>query len=133
MVSLTPEEQREFMWLKPKMFTPCAGAWGRQGATNVILAEADKPTLRAAMNLAWERILAKPPARKRAATKVPKLAKVPKAAKPAAVANPAKAARPRAAPAKIAKAAKASRGAPAEAAKTATAASARRLKSVKKK
>ena len=84
MVSLTPEEQREFMWLKPKMFTPCAGAWGRQGATNVILAEADKPTLRAAMNLAWERVLAKPPARKRAAsTKVPKLSKVSKAAKPA--------------------------------------------------
>jgi YjbR len=66
MVSLTPEEQQEFMKLKPAMFTPCAGAWGRQGATNVILKEADKKTLRAAMNLAWQRVTAMPPPRKRA-------------------------------------------------------------------
>jgi hypothetical protein len=85
MVSLTREEQRELMWLKPQMFTPSAGAWGRQGATNVILAEADKKTLRAAMNLAWERTVAKPPARKRAAkaaVSVRKVAKTPKTARP---------------------------------------------------
>jgi hypothetical protein len=98
MVALTPEEQREFMWLKPEMFTPCAGAWGRQGSTNVILAHADMKTLRAAMNLAWERAVSKPPARKPAKKTVAKLAKGAKVAKGAKrVQSPtAKTARPRA-------------------------------------
>jgi hypothetical protein len=64
MVKLTPEEQAEFMRLKPKMFTPSPGAWGRQGCTNVVLARADARTLRQAMTLAWEGALARKPARR---------------------------------------------------------------------
>lgn len=30
----TPEEQRELQLLEPAMFTPSAGAWGRQGCTD---------------------------------------------------------------------------------------------------
>jgi hypothetical protein len=59
MVKLTPEEQAEFLKLKPAMFTPSAGAWGRQGCTNVILGKADARTLKQAMTLAWESVVAK--------------------------------------------------------------------------
>jgi hypothetical protein len=59
MVKLTPEEQAEFLKLKPAMFTPSPGAWGRQGCTNVILAKADSRTLKQAMTLAWEGVIAK--------------------------------------------------------------------------
>jgi len=52
MVKLTPEEQAVFLGEYPEMFEPSAGAWGRQGCTNVILAAADTPTLRSAMILA---------------------------------------------------------------------------------
>ncbi len=68
MVKLTPEEQAEFLRQKPSMFTPSAGAWGRQGCTNVILAKADARTLRQAMTLAWDAVMAMPakrPPRKR--------------------------------------------------------------------
>jgi hypothetical protein len=64
-VMLAPEEQQEFLTLKPKMFKPSAGAWGRQGCTNVRLEAADARTLRQAMTLAWERIMAKPPVKRR--------------------------------------------------------------------
>ena len=60
MVKLAPEEQAEFLRLKPAMFTPSSGAWGRQGCTNVILAKADVRTLRQAMTLAWEAVMAMP-------------------------------------------------------------------------
>jgi hypothetical protein len=54
MVKVTPEEQRELMRAHPAVFVPSAGAWGRQGCTNVKLAAADERTVRAAMLLAWE-------------------------------------------------------------------------------
>lgn len=60
MVKLTPGEQQELMRLRPKMFVPSSGAWGRQGCTNVVLAAADARTLRQAMTLAWEGVMAKP-------------------------------------------------------------------------
>jgi hypothetical protein len=63
MVSLTPEEQQALMREHPRMFEPSPGAWGRQGATTVILAEADPRTLRQAMLLAWERVTQLPPRR----------------------------------------------------------------------
>lgn len=66
MVKLTPEEQAEFLKLKPAMFRPSSGAWGRQGCTDVILARADPRTLRQAMTLAWEGVMAKPAAKRRA-------------------------------------------------------------------
>jgi hypothetical protein len=65
-VMLTPEEQKEFMAFKSKMFKPSSGAWGRQGCTDVRLDAADARTLRQAMTLAWERIVAKPPVKRRA-------------------------------------------------------------------
>ena len=64
MVKLTPDEQRELMRRHPRMFEPSSGAWGRQGCTNVRLAAADRATVRGAMILAWEAVLAKPPAKK---------------------------------------------------------------------
>jgi hypothetical protein len=62
MVKLTPDEQRELMRTHPKMFVPSAGAWGRQGCTNVRLDAADARTLRAALLLAWTAVTSKPPA-----------------------------------------------------------------------
>jgi len=52
MVKLTPEEQRIFLKKAPKVFTPCAGAWGRQGSTSVHLAVAKVDLLRTALKAA---------------------------------------------------------------------------------
>ena len=64
-VMLSPDEQREFLALNPRMFKPSSGAWGRQGCTDVRLDAADARTLGQAMTLAWERIMAKPPVKRR--------------------------------------------------------------------
>ena len=71
MVKLTPDEQRELMRGHPRMFEPSSGAWGRQGCTNVRLAAADRATVRGAMILAWEAVLAKPPAKQARTPKRP--------------------------------------------------------------
>jgi hypothetical protein len=63
MVKLEPDEQRTFMREHPRMFEPSAGAWGRQGCTNVRLESADRATIRAAMMLAWDHVAALPPPR----------------------------------------------------------------------
>ena len=52
MVKLTPAQQRTFMKEAPQAFTPCSGAWGRQGCTNVHLASAAKDVVRAALDAA---------------------------------------------------------------------------------
>jgi hypothetical protein len=65
MVKLTPEEQREVLRSDPKAFAPSAGAWGRQGCTDVRLSAADRATVRAAIVLAWEGAVARPPAKAR--------------------------------------------------------------------
>lgn len=64
-VMLAPEEQQEFLTLKPKMFKPSSGAWGRQGCTDVRLAAADARTLTQAMTLAFERVMSRPKAKPR--------------------------------------------------------------------
>jgi hypothetical protein len=64
MVKLAPDEQRAFMDDHPKVFEPSTGAWGRQGCTDVRLKVADRGTVRGAMVLAWEAVVAKPPAQK---------------------------------------------------------------------
>jgi hypothetical protein len=69
MVKLEPDEQRAFMSDHPGMFEPSSGAWGRQGCTNVVLAAADRATIRGAMVLAWEAVVAKPAAKKPRAKK----------------------------------------------------------------
>lgn len=65
MVALSPEEQAAVMLEHPGMFEPSAGAWGRQGCTNVRLEAAAVAPVRAALLLAWERIAAKPAPRAR--------------------------------------------------------------------
>ncbi len=54
MVKLTPVEQRMFIDADPNAFQPCAGAWGRRGATSVKLSAVKKSSLRRAMAAAWE-------------------------------------------------------------------------------
>ena len=63
MVKLEPDEQRALMRRHPKMFEPSAGAWGRQGCTNVRLEAADVATVRGAIMLAWEHVATLPPPR----------------------------------------------------------------------
>lgn len=53
MVKLTPAQQKGFVRDAPDVFEPCAGAWGRQGATGVNLPAADRATVREALKLAW--------------------------------------------------------------------------------
>jgi hypothetical protein len=69
MVKLQPEEQRELMRQYPGTFEPAAGAWGRQGCTNVRLESADRRGVKAAIALAWDAIMAKPAAKRRSTSK----------------------------------------------------------------
>jgi hypothetical protein len=72
MVKLAPEEQRACMREAPETFEPSAGAWGRQGCTNVRLATADRKAVRAAILLAYEGLMRQPPARARRTAAGPK-------------------------------------------------------------
>ena len=69
MVKLTPDQQAVFLQDHPAMFTPSPGAWGRGGCTDVILAKARIQAVRAAMQLAWEAVMAKPAPRTLARSK----------------------------------------------------------------
>ena len=53
MVSLTPEQQGEYMALDPS-FHPAAGAWGRNGSTLITLATTDPGVVRSALAAAWQ-------------------------------------------------------------------------------
>jgi hypothetical protein len=53
MVKFTPVEQEMFKKSHPTVFVPCAGAWGRRGATSIRLKAARKPTVRRALQAAW--------------------------------------------------------------------------------
>ena len=59
MVKLHPVEQDEFVKLHPESFEPVPGAWGRQGCTRVILAEASRKPVEQALRLAWRKIAPK--------------------------------------------------------------------------
>ena len=65
MVAVTPEEQAELLREHPQVFTPAAGAWGRQGCTLVRLREATPRVVKPAMLLAWQVVMAKPAPRAR--------------------------------------------------------------------
>lgn len=54
MVTLTPEQQQEFVRAEPGTFVPAKGAWGRGGSTMVRLASAGRETVGEAMTLAWQ-------------------------------------------------------------------------------
>jgi hypothetical protein len=64
-LKLTPAEQRALMRAHPKTFHPASGAWGRSGWTMVRLPGADEAAVRGAIVLAWENVMAMPPARPR--------------------------------------------------------------------
>lgn len=53
MVKLTPEQQAAWMDSEPGMFVPAAGAWGKKGATYVVLTKAKKGSVRRAVMEAW--------------------------------------------------------------------------------
>ena len=53
MVKLSPEDQHNFSRDYPDAFIPVKGAWGRQGATSVILKLAKKDVLQKALHAAW--------------------------------------------------------------------------------
>ena len=59
MVSLTPDQQRDFVRRDPSAFTSVKGVWGRRGATSVRLASAKADVLREALEAAWENRAAK--------------------------------------------------------------------------
>ena len=59
MVKLTPTQQRSFMKEASEIFSPCAGAWGRAGATSVHLASARKRILTRALIAASGNIVKK--------------------------------------------------------------------------
>src|ERR1035438_1299440 len=59
MVKLSPETQATFLAEDPAAFSPCAGAWGLQGATKVRLAAIHPATLEEALLQAWRKALPK--------------------------------------------------------------------------
>jgi hypothetical protein len=52
-VMLTPEQQKVVVELKPTVFTPVPGGWGRRGSTNVSLTAADEMSLTSVLLMAW--------------------------------------------------------------------------------
>ena len=61
MVKLTPEQQSIVVESEPEIFRPVAGGWGKQGSTNVRLANADQATLRSALTMARNNIVGTSP------------------------------------------------------------------------
>ena len=55
MVVLPPEEQARLLRSYPKIFSAAKGTWGKQGSTCVRLERVDKPTLQAALEIAWRK------------------------------------------------------------------------------
>lgn len=53
MVKLSPEDQHYFSKDHPDTFIPVKGAWGRRGATSVLLKAAKKEILAKAIEAAW--------------------------------------------------------------------------------
>jgi hypothetical protein len=56
MLKLTPEQQEAFVTAEPAVFVPVKGAWGRGGATSVLLRAAKAKSLRLALTTAWRNV-----------------------------------------------------------------------------
>jgi len=56
MVKLTADQQRTFLKKAPGVFAPCAGAWGKRGATSVHLVRARVGLLRLALEAASKNV-----------------------------------------------------------------------------
>lgn len=54
MVKLTPAQQASFVRDEPTAFEPVNGAWGKRGATKVLLKKARVRPVRAALLMAWK-------------------------------------------------------------------------------
>lgn len=65
MVKLPPEHQHEFTHSEPEAFSCVNGAWGRQGATSVLLTLASEASVKRALEIAWRNVGAKPAAKKK--------------------------------------------------------------------
>jgi len=59
MVKLAPQQQEKFVQRAPEVFGPCAGVWGRRGATAVRLASARVGLIRAALDEARLNVIGK--------------------------------------------------------------------------
>jgi len=59
MVKLTPDQQAAFVRAEPAAFRPVKGGWGRKGATNVRLENADPAAVRDALMTAWRNVAPK--------------------------------------------------------------------------
>jgi hypothetical protein len=59
MVKLTPQQRDHYVAMRPKVFVPVKGAWGRNGATNVRLRYATPQTVRPALIEAWKNVAPK--------------------------------------------------------------------------
>ncbi len=59
MVKLTPEQQAEFVRADPAAFQAFDNAWGRRGATKVILVKSKKAMVRRALIEAWRNTASK--------------------------------------------------------------------------
>ena len=67
---LTPEHQAIWMEAAAQVFSLAAGAWGRAGATIILLEPGDAEMLGAAMTQAWQHALArKPPVKRKPSAK----------------------------------------------------------------
>jgi len=75
MVVLTPEQQKGFVKAEPKVYEIGPGAWGRQGCTWVVLAQAKEPSVQRALKSAWTNVSQKKAAKKSAKKTAVKLAK----------------------------------------------------------
>ena len=53
MVKLTPEQQHYFSKDHPDVFVPVKSAWGRKGATSVLLKAAKKSIVEKTLQAAW--------------------------------------------------------------------------------
>jgi hypothetical protein len=51
---LTPEQQATFVEELPEVFIPIPGGWGKNGATHIRLAAANKDVLEGALRTAWK-------------------------------------------------------------------------------
>ena len=56
MVKLTPDQQEALVAAEPAVFVPVKGAWGRRGATNVLLRVASTRSARLALTAAWRNV-----------------------------------------------------------------------------
>jgi hypothetical protein len=63
-VKLTPDQQEFFVQVEPEAFVPVKGAWGRRGATSVLLRAAPKGLVRKALIAAWCNTAPRPLARR---------------------------------------------------------------------